>query len=419
MGAKSKKHHYVPQSLLNRFSVDSENKEIFVFNKHNEKSFRASILNTGSENHYNSLNIDGNKFNLEFLYQEIDQIYHQTLSKILNSASFEKFTDNDFVNLTFIVACQLKRTNLFRSTIKHIDNQLNNTLKEVSQTLKIQNLEKYSNLTDDEVKAISILTSVNVNDEMGSLLNKGIYLLKNETTVPFIISDCPVVLHNSFPYGGNSLESKGVEIYFPIGSKFIVGFCCTSLLYKIEQAKKVGLNVKGADAILKSVIDGMPIEVRQTAFIEYYNQLQIINSYKFIYSNSNNFDLVHETIKAIPSSKNRTTTITMSGLGKAPKPNKNLPKGDILIIYGQADHNMLPIEFVKETGGSIIFRCLNKALLEIILQDFPLQRIEYFRNQSLMRIIGKPEIIKVDEELYEFTHADKGLKNLFDTIKAK
>lgn len=59
MVAGPKKHHFIPQSVLRRFSVDGDGKKIYVFDKLNDRCWTSAITDAGSENHFNSLEFQG------------------------------------------------------------------------------------------------------------------------------------------------------------------------------------------------------------------------------------------------------------------------------------------------------------------------------------------------------------------------
>jgi hypothetical protein len=55
MGDESKKHHYVPQSVLRGFSFDQTQRQLYVFDKIRMMSFTSSVYNAGCENQFNTV----------------------------------------------------------------------------------------------------------------------------------------------------------------------------------------------------------------------------------------------------------------------------------------------------------------------------------------------------------------------------
>ena len=81
MDDKSKKHHYVPQSMLRRFSSDPEQLKIHVFDKKTSKTFPSPIKDAGCENHFNTVEIEGKVIPFEGVFQENDDESHDCLIK--------------------------------------------------------------------------------------------------------------------------------------------------------------------------------------------------------------------------------------------------------------------------------------------------------------------------------------------------
>ncbi len=420
MATESKKHHYVPQSILKRFSINREEKQIYVFNKQLGKDYISSIVDCGSENKYNTIKTEFGEINLEGLYQKIDDLYPVITKKIIDLGTLKGLDLEDFYSIALVVANQLKRTKINRSTLDYINKELYESTNQILEKLNRKE-SSYKRLSSEEIKTISIFGSFNLENEIKTLLDKGIYLIKNKSETPFILSDCPVIMHNSFKYAGIGISEKGIEIYLPISPDYIIGFSCKTLIGKLEQSEQFGILQSDGLKMLKSIREDIPFEVSNKEHIEFYNQQQLLNSYRFIYSNNNDFSLEHETISAIPQVKNHLSTVKIGEMGKAPPPNENLPKGELLVVYGAKDHNMLPIKVIEESDSKIIFSSIKNLLLGIILADTPYQRIEYYFNQAMKRLIGQPEINVIDEEqgLFELTHRDKGIIKILEEVKKR
>ncbi|CAC9974437.1 DUF4238 domain-containing protein [Flavobacterium panici] len=419
MTNESKKHHYLPQSILRRFSIDSKKKQIYVFDKQTEKSYTSSILNSGSEKDYNTVLTDREEFNLEFLFQKIDSLYAEITKKIIEQGSFQNFEADDFASLAAVTVNQLRRTNLERSTLDYVDREIYNTIEKVISESKSNHQNGHEKLNPEEIKAFSIMNAFDIEEEIYLLLKMGIYLIKNETKIPFIISDTPVVFDNNFEYGGLGIFEKGIEIYFPISPQFMVSFCCPTILNKLQLQADFGILDDDAAQILRAVQEVYPLVLNNEEHVKYYNSLQILQSYRFVYGNTDNSSLVKAIILDNPKIKFNQTTVTLGEMGKGPPPNKNLPMGDLLIIFGNKDHNMLPVKIITQSQGRIEFKCEKSFLLAVILNDVPYERAEWHCNQSLRWAVGKPEINIIDQasDLYELTYADKRMLQIFELIR--
>lgn len=108
----------------------------------------------------------------------------------------------------------------------------------------------------------------------------------NETNQPFWTSDSPVVtsqhkpgLSESHSYSG--IASKGVEIAFPITSRYVLVLCDREVFahYQNVDCKTVKFNDR---------------------HIIYYNSLQVIQSNRQVYSSQTTFDLAKEVCNTYP-----------------------------------------------------------------------------------------------------------------------
>ncbi|NDV89449.1 DUF4238 domain-containing protein [Aurantimonas aggregata] len=66
------KHHYVTQAQLRHFARDEGRTQIHVFDKTTGKSFTSSILDSGSENDFNTITEDGGRLNFEAMFDRVD-----------------------------------------------------------------------------------------------------------------------------------------------------------------------------------------------------------------------------------------------------------------------------------------------------------------------------------------------------------
>jgi hypothetical protein len=106
----SKKHHFVPQSILRRFSIDGTNRQIFVFDKKKGEYYRASIQDTGSENGFNVLETTAGTMNFEPLFEDIDNRGALMFNRIITDRCVGFLDDPARRDLADIIAVQLLRT---------------------------------------------------------------------------------------------------------------------------------------------------------------------------------------------------------------------------------------------------------------------------------------------------------------------
>ncbi|MCC9073555.1 DUF4238 domain-containing protein [Flavobacterium sp. F-65] len=419
MTNESKKHHYLPQFVLRRFSIDTKGKQIYVFDKQTEKCYTSSILNSGSENDYNTVLTDTEEFNFEYLFQKTDNLYAELTRKIIEQGSFDGLDYDDFKSLALVTVNQLRRTKLERSTMDYVNREIYNTIEKAIKDLKGHYTNGHERLTSEEIKAFSIMGVFDTEEEIRSLLTMGIYLIKNRTGLPFLISDTPVVFDNNFDYGGLGIFEKGIEIYLPISPEYLVGFCCPTIINKLQIADNLGTLDIEATKFLRALEEDHPLILEDLNHVKYYNSLQVLKSYRFIYSTIDVSSLVKGIISHNPKIKFNETTVRLGEMGKGPPPNKNLPMGDLLIIFGNKDHNMLPVKIISASQEKVEFKCEKSFLLSTVLADIPYERAEWHCDQSLRWALGKPEINIIDQanDLYELTYSDKKMFQVFEMIR--
>ena len=120
MGDQSKKHHYVPQSVWRGFSFDQKQTQIYVFDKTRMTSFTSSVYNAGCENQFNTVEIEGQTVSFERLFQTNDDQLARLLNKIRNDRCLAGLIPEDRFALSEVVAAQMIRTKLVRTTLRSI-----------------------------------------------------------------------------------------------------------------------------------------------------------------------------------------------------------------------------------------------------------------------------------------------------------
>ncbi|MFD2998758.1 DUF4238 domain-containing protein [Pontibacter toksunensis] len=117
---KSKKHHYVPQSILKSFSIKAKQKQIYVFDKKTGKSFISSVVDAAIENDFNTILSGEFKFNFEPFFDQNDNEIRHIINKMNSSKAVSNLSIEERVKLCRAAAMQLCRTKMFRTTIMDV-----------------------------------------------------------------------------------------------------------------------------------------------------------------------------------------------------------------------------------------------------------------------------------------------------------
>jgi hypothetical protein len=424
MENKPKKHHYVPQSILKKFSINDEEKQIFIYDKQETKSYLSSIKNAGSENEFYSIPINDNKIILESIFSRNDDNVAHIINKIIKSESLEVLTANDRYDLAAITATQYLRTKMRRTSLIDLTEKLPLILEKngISPDY-IKNLKK---ITLEESKFISIILLAEIEPYIQALINKSLLLLKSPSENPFFISDNPIVFHNSFPYGEIGMDVRGIEIYFPITKTLSVAFYCKSIGLKLKRILQNKDNLPNINyKLLENIFNGIEnlnaIEPSKD-HIDFMNSLQVTSSSRFIYSNKNNFSLVKDILKINPECKNIISQQQIGEMGKPPPPKSTFPIGDFLVVYGHRDHYMIPITNWRSNEGNIQFFTLELNVIKLILQDLPLEKVSIFSDRQEVIMMRNVKFDKIDftgNNPIIISHRDKILKHILQNNKKR
>ncbi|HEY1613828.1 MAG TPA: DUF4238 domain-containing protein, partial [Rhizomicrobium sp.] len=131
MATESKRHHYVPQSVLKRFSIGGRGRQLFVFDKTSDLVRREGVLHTGMENHFNTVVVNGARENFESEFNEVDGALAGAHRRLLEARNTSRISGDDWHALTDGVAAQLLRTKLYRTTLRAVAEDFAATLEKI------------------------------------------------------------------------------------------------------------------------------------------------------------------------------------------------------------------------------------------------------------------------------------------------
>lgn len=266
--ADKKKQHFIPRFYLKYFSCESKGKAINIFNIPSSRFIvNGNLKNQAYKNYFY-----GKDCKVENVLGEIEAIGSIIIKNIVlnNSITTQLKSIIDRINLLLFIFSLEARTvyskdlsnelydKLFKAVMSHNSRISSNDLDKISIS------SKYSHLQSISQSAASLHL----------VLDLDFKLIINETNMPFIISDNPVVRYNQFLesrkiFGGNvGLVCKGLEIFFPISPKHLLIFYDKDT-YKIGAKKKSTLIIN-SDKDIKSL-----------------NILQYINANENLYFNQN------------------------------------------------------------------------------------------------------------------------------------
>jgi hypothetical protein len=373
---ESKKHHYVPQSLLSNFKYDKN--KIFVFDKKRGISFPSSIIDAGSENHFNTVVRNGERLNFEAMFQKNDDDLAYLVEKIIDNRNTHCLTDLEKETFLSVVVVQMIRTKMCRTSIKSVSEQLVRQFSEKEWDLDLEVP------TENDVRESSLSSYKDFTSHMEAISGKLGFLIQSNTNEDFIISDNPITRHNTFPYGDVGLSCHGIEVYFPISPNLTFALYCPTIIKKMNSYvfyQPESPTKALYESIIKGIASGTPVTLGKTTS-KFLNSLQVINSSRFLYSNSKSlFCSANEIINKNPYLAEVKTHTIVGEMGKAPIKNK-MPDGEWVVIHTVHDHHMLSIFNVSNEIGDFKFSVKRNNDIEGFLNSINIKEISLFKNGS-------------------------------------
>ena len=178
---------------------------------------------------------------------------------------------------------------------------------QLSQSTREAGIDIDLSLTDDKSRLLSLQRLIELEEVVRQLTTKDIILFQVASENRLWISDNPVVLFNSFPYGRIGIAAPGIEVYFPISSNLCIGFYCPSIGRQIRESLDAGHPRPHLDnplyaSILHAIDHGTVVDIDEN-FLNYLNSLQVMQSSKCLYASSEAFGLADRILTEARTSK--------------------------------------------------------------------------------------------------------------------
>jgi hypothetical protein len=301
--------HYVPQLLLRNFaSGGKRNKQIWVFDKREGKSFRTAIRNVGSENWFYDYSLGSAKHSLDPALQKLEDVVAPDILDVVRRRAFP-LDDEARVRIAFFVAVQMVRTNAHRQQSVDLFKQLGEEVERRGGWAEGAN--PFLELSTEDLGAQSIRMIPGLAKSAAPLLlSKSWILYATRPQVPYFIGDHPVTLDNNVVggdvIGSLGLASPGIEVYLPVSDTLSMGFLCPSNEDMIRNAfrlsERVMPNSLNTDAARRMVraLDGEEPYLFTPDNVARHNSLQVSYAERFVFSRNDDFSLAMEMIAATP-----------------------------------------------------------------------------------------------------------------------
>jgi hypothetical protein len=314
---QAKIHHYVPQFILKNFGTGKKCR-VYVFDKRQEKVFTTNVKNAAAEQGFYELDVKGVIYTIEPSLSDIEGEASKILQTIIKKRSLAGLSDRNKRKVSDFVAVQFARVNRIRQNIGEMNRLLEEKLRNLGADPT--QVKGFDYLSSKDIKAISLDILLHYHNYVPHIFKKTWVLFETSKRNPFYISDNPVTLQNMYdfsPRGNLGLAVEGIEIYFPISSTLTLGMFCPSYrasfnaLYEsyallrnrgIPETTPPKGTKEWIDEFMNGLNTGTVVSTVKENVVN-LNSLQIAYSSRFIYSSTDDFDLVRHMIKENPRLK--------------------------------------------------------------------------------------------------------------------
>jgi len=229
-----------------------------------------------------------------WLFDPIDTIISTfTMTNPVKLKTVEAISEKNLNYLSLYISLQMIRSKEFRNRIIEINERVPLLLmrkmalqkKDYKQLDFLKNVKmKVKNKNHEKLLHAQFLMNEEVAYKIAEMLRSKIWVIGyNTSEIDLITSDNPVVRYGKL--GQHGLDSKGIEIMFPITPK---------LLICIRDPKYFWFDADMHKHFQKLTKDE----------IEYYNSFQVLQSYRYVFGKKKEFQSVSDIVKRRPELKN-------------------------------------------------------------------------------------------------------------------
>lgn len=413
-------HHFVPKSVLRRFTVDGAGKQIWVLDKKTGRSFYSGLKKTGSGQGYNTMVLpDGVVWNFEDEFKEIDDEFGAT-GNILASKRRVADLDPDFRDALCVgVAVQFLRTPLVRTSLEALMPELSRRMEEKGLPPIDQPMP-----TDNDVRA-STLRLIAKRDELAKgLLSKIPVLFEPAGEAWFWTSDHPIVRESTVPDRQLGFKNVGTCVFAPIASDLMLGLICPSVLTKLTSLPLERLDMEaGKKARLIRLRDGLlsgkPIQSPDDEVGD-FNQRQLSGSERFVYACGDFFAEAKAWLKANPHRRTGERLMQVGAMGEAPPRPPEFSEGQWLLVHGKTNWESLPIGGYDPNRKLRIAWTDRPDLLQLAMRHAPLVQAQiYFpEGEEMIRDVKIVILERGPRTRFKIVPSDPGMAALDTMLRA-
>ena len=347
-----------------------------MFDKLKSKPFKSVIEDTGSENNYNTIENKTEKINLEYVFDDYDDVLAKIISKVVETESLSSLNDFEYNYLYYIFLIQHERSPMARNDIQFISDQAKELLKSLKHLNPVNYDELYNevNLDENQVKALSIKNILGDKSKALDIITKRPLILLYNPNNNFITSDNAVSMYNHSPYETESLQSRYLEIIFPLSSKLSISI--------VPDYISVQINSNNRFSSIKNAIETRKSLRLSSKEVLFYNSLQLIKSRRFVYSNTELLTIFKENPEYVLSQKQRTASASVGFKQFFPEITKN----DHVTL--KVNGYIYPYDIINYSNNDLKLFIEMKTRFSINLFDkVEIEQVCLYSNQHLVQMM--------------------------------
>jgi len=278
----SKKHHYVPQFLLRRFSHDG-GKSIHAYDTRDKKHFATKIANIAHQNHFHEFDWGKYVVSIEEWLASVESMVAPSVENLLARDTLADFAPMDAAAICHLASLQFVRTKAFRTRVQIAMDVMASALEKQKKAagLEFSPPPSAMRLEGAELQEFACRQILSAPQRFAEhFATKAWVLLATNPDRPFLIGDNPLALHNSktFPLQGNlGLAVEGIEIYMPLSPVRLLCFLCRSHMTN--------------PLLAQHARDGTPLAL-SAGNVDSVNEIQALNADRFVFSSKAEFVIV-------------------------------------------------------------------------------------------------------------------------------
>src|ERR1039458_1929785 len=188
--------HYVPQFLLKGFSTGGKrNKQVWVFDKRDDKSYRTSVRNVASQGGFYDFSIGNERRSLDPALQRLESAVADDIRTVMQRKAMP--SDQEARSrIAFFVAVQMVRTDAQRQQYIDLEDFLRREIEKRGGWAEGAARFPDFSLEESTAQAIQLIPHL-ARSAAPFILSKSWILYATKASDPFWIGDNPVTLDNN------------------------------------------------------------------------------------------------------------------------------------------------------------------------------------------------------------------------------